>query len=320
MLVTAGFPGRLARLIRNPEADPQSAHGFSDLPHHERRVLFALALASTPVDLDDVAAIVGSEDVGAALLDLMTRGLATRRSNGAFEPSPASWRDRLMTMAPLVEHPEVMAARALAHSESVGARRVAGDSKALAAHLRAAASRTIELRTRRALLKELFDLTGRLDDGLDLETTRDELGLLTERGELLAQLEGHPVVGVRRAFFAVASGQFTGPGGAIEQAATAQVDISLHPQTRGRFWRVTGLARQALGQYDEARDAFATAGALLEGDRAAVAHTVHDLGVCALYLGRYAEALPHFNRALGLKLEFGDRSGARITRQKIGIC
>jgi len=314
---TGGIPALLRAFVADPDGALDLRERAAALPQAQQQALQALALLGAPASTAEASEVCG-DDVSAALIALVERGLASVEEGHRYAPLPQELRMTL-TAEPLVPA-QAMAARAWRIAPSLGALRLAGDPKALEAALRKAIDDALELATRRAHQHELFQLTGALEDGLALEQTLDRLGLRAEQAELLGGLDpASPIVRVRRAFQRMLAGAGKD---ALADAAEAR-RLSSDPELQAHALRIDGLVAQRAGDYATAGQAFAAARAALPaegGDPILRAHTVHDLGVAALYLGRNAEAMPCFRESLRLKLEHGDASGARIARQNLGIC
>ena len=314
---TGGLPQRLAWYVADPEGDLDIAGRLRALPAGERRVLQALALLPRAARPFEVAQVAGQPDVQPELVRLVTRGWAAVDSGRRYAPRPEALRERGVESVP----DPAMARRAVAIAPSLPARRAAGDAEPLAAALREAATATAELETGRRLLEELFALTGSTEDGLRLEHVLDLQGLREAQARVLDRLPAaEPEVRLRRAAWAMWTGDDTA---ALAGADRLAAEDGHDSERRARALRVRGLVLQRRGDHAAAAEAFAAARAALPpsgGDPILRAHTVHDLGVSALYLGRHAEALPCFRESLELKRRHGDRAGARIARQNVGIC
>ncbi len=322
---TGGLPGLLAVVASDPDAPLELRERAETGDPAEQAALQALALLPDPATAGVLRAVIGGalteDELVAALVRLVGAGLVTAVEEGAYELRLTALRPELLARPlPLPGSIVNIAGRAAKISPSLAALRLADQPDALAAGLREAAGATLELSTRAAHLRELFDLTGALEDGLELEATLSDLGLRAEQGRLLATLPGDNLeVRLRRAFHRMWVGQ---DAEALAEADAAK-GMSPRPEQLARALRLEGLVAQRRGRHEAASRAFAAARAALPeegGDPILKAHTVHDLGVTALYLSRHAEAMPCFRESLRLKVLHGDRTGARIARQNLGIC
>ena len=318
-----GLPALLALYVVSPDADLDLASRASRLPGPVRAALQALSLlphAAPPAVVAGVAGLETDQLVG-ALVALTAAGLCAAGRDNTYAPRPEELRETL-AKTPVVERgvAEAMARRACDVAPSIPALRLAGDPEALLGALREATSRTLDLETHRLLLEEVFAHTEALEDALALEQTLDELGRAPEQGAVLAGLPDNSAeVRVRRGRLALKAGRLDE---AVSEARAARA-VAREPGAHARALRLEGLAAQHRGDHAAASEHFAAARSALPatgGHPITRAHTVHDLGTSALYLGRFAEAVPCFRESLRLKLEHGDLSGARIARQNLGIC
>ena len=323
---TGGNPGHLAIVAVDPDAPLDVGERLNALPDAERDILQTIALAGRAVLASELAEILDSEDepIVSHLTGLTSRGLAVVEAMAGarrYDVQPPALRARIIG-EPLVEAARLpdLASRVALIEPSLAALRAWGDRDTLVQRLRQEAARTVELDRRRTLLAELWALDGARDAGLALESTLDEMGLRVEQGQLLRTLPAdEPEVILRAAFHAM----WTRENERATTLARRVRKASDDPELTARAHRVDGLVAQRAGDHAAASRSFAAARAALPpegGDAILRAHTVHDLGVSALYLGRHAEAMPCFREALELKLTHRERAGARITRQNLGIC
>ena len=318
---TDGLPQSLAWFVADPNSNLELRPRAEALDVAGRSLLTALALLETPQPAEAILAVAAGH--AQALVELVRAGMVRASPDGRFRLSPPA-------LAEVVLHPlliaepraAALAERALTVTSTLTALRLCDRPAELAAALRQAAAATRHLDTRRSRLGELAGLRGAtLADRLALETVLDELGRREQQGRLLATLDDAAEVFVRRAFHAMWTGEDERAHGDADRAIAAAPTPDT-AEVAARAHRAKGLVAQQRGAYAAADQCFAAARGALQpgGDPVLRAHTVHDLGTTALYLGRYGDAMPYFRESLRLKVQHGDRSGARIARQNLGIC